>query len=147
MTSSIKSIYGMVCAVLVSAVWALYFGQSVFGMIFVFLPSKLGLALLVIFQLILVVIVARFVWPRVAHLAVESVVNSAKATVGIFLLTLALIAFPGTLIAPFIYAAISGNQNAAMYAWLSIIGVPIFAVVSAIGLVLIHKSRLRRIDA
>ena len=143
MLTSIKSLYGMVCVVLVSAVWALYFGQSVFGMLLIFAPRGLHFLLSALLQVVLVVVVAWLVWPRIAHLSVGSVVNSSKATVAIFLLTLALIAFPGTFLIPFAYAALSGKSNAMMYAWYSLFGIPVFTVLSVIGLVLVFQCRLR----
>lgn len=146
MLTYIKSLYGMICVVLVAAMWALYFGQSIFGVLFFFVPSNLRVIVSAVSQLTLVVVVAWLVWPRVAHLAVESVVNSAKATVGIFLLTLALIAFPGTFLIPFAYAALSGKSDAVMYAWFSIFGIPAFIVLSVIGLLLIHLSRPHRLQ-
>lgn len=143
MFSSIKSIYGKTCSVVATAMWAMYFGQTVFSMLFVFLPDHVDTVLHAVSLCSLFIAVVWLMWPKLAHLSLKSVVNSNKATIGIFLLTLALIACPGAFIAPLVYSVLTDNSDSAQYAWFGIIGIPFFIVLSLIGTVLIFSSRPR----
>lgn len=143
MLTSLKSLYGMGCVVLASAVWALVFGQSVLGFLLFLAPDVLRLFLNVVLHLALVAMVVWFVWPRITHISVESVVNSRKVSWAIILLTVALIAFPGTLVMPLVYAAVSGDSSAGLLVWFSVLGLPVFKVLSVFAFFLVFKARLR----
>lgn len=141
MTSTIKSLYGKLCVLLATIVWVVYFGQHVLSNFLAFVPGRAVRPVFMVFLVVLTIGVAWYVWPKVAHLAIKEVVDSRKATIGIFLLTLALAAFPGTVILPFAYAAWSGRSEASLYAWYAVLGVPVFIVLSIIGLILTFGSR------
>lgn len=145
MLTNIKSLYGRICVILVAAMWTLYFAQSIVGMLLIFAPPGWRRVLSTTIAMLLVALVAKYLWPRVSHLGVESVVNSTKGTVAIFLLTVSLIAFPGTLLIPLAYASLTDRPNTLLYAWYSLFGVPLFIVLSIVGLVLVYNSRLRKV--
>lgn len=146
MLIALKSLYAKVCVVLVSAIWTLYVGQSAIAVVLVFVPGTWRVALSVLLAVLLLVVTVKTIWSWLAHFAVESVINSTKVTVAILLLTLALFAFPGSFLIPLAYAAISGREGAALYAWFVVIGLPVFVVLSIAGLVLVYQSRLGRLD-
>jgi hypothetical protein len=78
MLIDIKSLYGKICVALVSAMWALYLAQSIVGIFLAFVPGAWRGAIGALLTLLLVVAVGRFLWPRVAHLGAEGLVNSTK---------------------------------------------------------------------
>ena len=145
MLTSIKSFYGKLCVLLATGVWVAYLGQQVLAILLIFVPGNAGRPIGSVLLVALILAAAWKVWPKVAHLAVEEVVNSKKATVGIFLLTLALVAFPGTVLLPLAYAAWSGHSEAKLLGWYALFGIPFFVVFSIIGLILTFGSRPQRV--
>jgi hypothetical protein len=141
MLTTIKSIYGRVCVLVASAMWGAYLGQQVISPLTIFLPFKIGQTLRFAIPALLAIAIFIYGWPKTSYLNENNLVNGKKATFGIFSLTLALIAFPGTLVIPFAYAAWSGNANISMYAWYSLIGVPVFILFSISGLALTVSAR------
>lgn len=144
MLAFIKSAYGRFCVLLAAGMWSAYLGLQILIPVTLLLPVKVGSALGIAFPLLIFTASCIYVWPRTAYLRAENVVNSNKATIGIFLLTLALVAFPGSFVMPFAYAALSGRSETAMYAWFSIIGIPTFALLSIAGLALVKSAQPKK---
>jgi hypothetical protein len=122
--------------------WAYLFSQM-FQSLSILVPGKAGITVFLVLQTAFALVIGWYVWSKTASLAVGEVVNSAKVTFGIFLLTLALIAFPGTLLAPFAFAAFSGNWNYLILMWAAVIGMPIFMALSAIGLIFMLRAAIQ----
>jgi hypothetical protein len=140
----VKAQFGKVCVLLVAAAWVLFFGSQVGTFLVIFLRGKspaVVQALLVIAAVLAAGLLIRLIWPRLTHLNDEPTANSNKATIGIFLLALSLIAFPGTLVFPFLLAAWSGNSDYTMLAYSSMIGAPIFGIMSPVGMYLVLTAR------
>lgn len=147
MATSIKSLYGRLCVLIVTIVWAAYFGQMIFSFFLIFTPGKVGHLINTALHLTLALATGWYVWPKIAHLRIKEVLSSTKATIGIFFLTIALVAFSGTLLLPLAYAALSDHPDVSAIAWYSlfVFGVPFFVVLSIIGLVLTLWSRPQRV--
>lgn len=152
MTNTIKSIYSKICFMLVLSTWLLLIGyQSVFMMIMIpisllsipYWASQLMIALL---AGAMIVVLWRMYWKKLQYLDNEETINSNKVTIGLFLSTVALIAFPGVAAGPLIYASLSGNENMAVYAFYGMFGLPIFGILSLIGLALMHAGRPKLIQ-
>lgn len=82
-------------------------------------------------------------WPKLAFLRDPKVVNGNKATVGIFLLFVALISFPGLWIFLVVHAMALGDPTppALGMALMAFAGVPAFILLSLSGLWLVYASR------
>ena len=77
------------------------------------------------------------IWKRCHSLDSEKIIDTWKATAGIIILTLALIAFPGTLIGPLAYGSIIGSESTARWTYLSLIGLPLSFLLYPAGFTLL----------
>ena len=141
MQNLIKSAFGRACVVLAATMWGAYFGQQIAFLLSIFLPAAIAPAFIIATPVLVFAVICAHIWPKTYYLREESVINGNKATIGIFLLTLGLIAFPGTVVIPFAYAAWSGRSENSMYAWYSLFGIPVFIVLSIAGLALVASVR------
>lgn len=82
-------------------------------------------------------------WKKLEYLDDGDTVNSNKVTVGIFFLTVALVAFPGTALGPLIYAWMSKDRGMALLSYYSMFGFPVFVILSLIGFSLIRSGKPR----
>jgi len=124
--------------------WGVYVGQQLALPLSMLLPAEIGPAAAIAIPILIFFAIALKIWPKTYFLREERVLNGNKATIGIFLLTLGLLAFPGTVVMPFAYAAWSGRPDYGMYAWYSLFGIPVFIVLSISGLALIASSRPKK---
>lgn len=147
MTNTIKSIYAKGCCMLALSTWLLLIGYQVIFMMVMIPISLLSMPYwapqLIIALLAGAMIVALWMmyWKKLQYLDDEETVNSNKVTIGIFLLTLALVAFPGAVAGQLIYAILSVNGGLAIYAFYGMFGLPIFGILSLIGLALVRTGR------
>jgi hypothetical protein len=142
MITSIKSTYGRICVLLSIALWVGFFGyQAIVIPLFLIASSKLGSIFSAGISILILGVFSAYVWPKTSYLQAEPIINSNKVTIGIFLLTIAFVAFPGSLLLPIFYAKWSGNSGAAILALYSIVCVPIFAILSIVGLLLVRSAR------
>ena len=141
MLNIIKSVYGRACVVLVATIWGAYLGQHVALLFLIFLPVELGQVFRIALPVLMFIAISVYIWPKTSYLREESVLNGNKATIGFFLLTFGLLAFPGTIVIPLAYAASSDRSEVSMYAWYSFFGLPVFVLLSIAGLALIASAR------
>lgn len=145
--TNLKSWYAKSCALVAVLTWILFFGYSSLGSIVGTLATITGLSKDRSWSLVLVIsglalaYLCHLLWTKgLGHLEINEVVGSTKVTIGISILTLGLLAFPGTLVVPLVYASLSGDSDAAAGAYLSLIGFPIGALLSFPGLALIFTG-------
>lgn len=142
-----KSFYGKACYMLAFSTWILVLGYQVIFIVVMIPASLISLSpassqFVTLLLLALALIALWWVyWGKLEYLDDDETVNSNKVTVGIFLLTVSLIAFPGTAIAPLAYAYVSGNKDMALFSLYGMLGFPIFVVLSLIGFALIRSGR------
>jgi hypothetical protein len=142
-----KIVFGKICFISALCTWA-----SFFGLYFVDLPiarwlHELGLdrrtADLVsnLILLTLMLLASWLVWVKyLKHLDESPAVDSRSVNMGILILAISLVSFPGTLIGPLLYTEITGDNSFAGLAYLSLMGMPIFGLLSLIGLCLLIKK-------
>jgi hypothetical protein len=142
-----KIVFGKICFIGALCTWA-----SFFGLYFVDLPiarwlHELGLdrrtADLVsnLNLLTLMLLASWLVWVKyLKHLDESPVVDSRSVNMGILILAISLVSFPGTLIGPLLYTEITGDNSFAGLAYMSLMGMPIFGLLSLIGLCLLIKK-------
>ncbi len=145
---------------MLTAVKALFFRLFVaavvlmwIGMAFMFLYGFTGFALSFLLPryfnsvihflgfVVACVAVTRWCWPRLAFLRDPKIVNGNKATVGMFCLFVALLAFPGTMVVPVIIASMANNSSLLALSYASFFGLPVFVLLSVIGLALVWACR------
>jgi len=124
--------------------WGVYVGQQLAIPLSMLLPTKIGPAFAIAIPILIFLAIAARTWPKTDYLREEKVLNGNKATIGIFVLTLGLLAFPGTVVVPFAYAAWSSRPDYSMYAWYSLFGIPVFIVLSIAGLTLLASARPKK---
>lgn len=142
-----KSFYGKACYMLALSTWLLLLGYQII-FIMVTIPASLISLSPASSQFVTVLMAALALialwwtyWRKLEYLDDDETVNSNKLTVGIFLLTVSLIAFPGTAIGPVIYAYVSGKREMALLSFYGMIGLPFFVILSLIGFALIRSGR------
>ena len=141
-TNYIKSIYGRTCVVLALAIWLGYVTYTTLSMSFMMVPALRHLPAILPLTLLCMAIMAIYVWPRTSYLNEPATVNSGKATIGLFLLTIALIAFPGMqAIAYLLSSSNPGKGFAVAVLGYSLISLPIFIFCSLPGLALTWGAR------
>lgn len=130
LATSLKSLFGRLLVLLITAMWLVVaFWQTMSS-----LPASLTSGTPGKFALLVLAIVVLatwwFLWPKLEFLKDDSTVNSPRATIGIFLLVLAVAGVP--LVWYFVEPQIAG--------WLTPVLILLFVVCSPIGLLLIGAS-------